>query len=61
MGCKNQEIQATECSNHGTFIAGIISAQKIIMKGIAGIGPNNIKLTYLQGGHRQWNAQFFCL
>jgi len=50
MGCKNQDIQATECSNHGTFIAGIISAQKNNNEGIAGIGPNNIKLLICKAG-----------
>lgn len=50
MGCKQQSIQASECSNHGTFMAGIISAKKNNGVGIAGIGPSNVKLLICKAG-----------
>ncbi len=50
MGCSQQSIQASECSNHGTFMAGIISAKKNNGLGIAGIGPSNVKLLICKAG-----------
>lgn len=50
MGCKKQSIQASECSNHGTFMAGVISAKKNNGIGIAGIGSKNVKLLICKAG-----------
>jgi subtilisin family serine protease len=48
--CKKQSIEASECSNHGTFMAGVIAAKKDNGIGIAGIGPSNVKILICKAG-----------
>jgi subtilisin family serine protease len=50
MGCKSQNIDATECSNHGTFMAGIIAAEKNNSIGIAGLAPDNTRVMICKAG-----------
>jgi len=48
-GCDTQRVDATECSNHGTLMAGIIAAKQDNNVGISGLTPN-VKILICKAG-----------